>query len=91
MSRVEYGAHVSCDVLHDVWLEKHVHVDGAYDPAQLALDDLEDAGDHDGVAGDIFPAVCGAALDDGLECGEPFVVYICVLVLIGLFFCGDEE
>ena len=48
----EARTYVARDVLEDVGLERHVHVDGADDVAEFSLDDFEDAGHEDGVAFD---------------------------------------
>lgn len=44
------GTYVARDVPEDVWLERHVDVDGADDVAELPFHYFEYAGDEDGVA-----------------------------------------
>lgn len=36
-----HEAHMFGDVVKNVWLERHFHVDGAGDPDQLALSNVE--------------------------------------------------
>ena len=49
-SETELSTHISTQVLENIGLEWHVHIDRAQYPAELRLDDVEYSWDVDGVS-----------------------------------------
>lgn len=79
------GTHIVGDVLQDVGLQRHVHVHGPHDPAQLPLPHVQHAVNllHALAADDEpVPRLGGHGLDGGLDLGQPEEVHVAILLLV---------
>lgn len=80
-------------VLQNVGLQGHVHIDGAGDPTQLALADVENAVDMAGFLAAYDCAVPGFSRD-GVDCGfdrgEAQEVDVGILLLVGTLLWEGE-
>lgn len=85
--------HIFGNILKDVWLQRHVHVDGASDPAELALADVEDSVNMPGLLAANYrtvPGLGGDCIDGGPDGGQAQEVDIRILLLVRAFLGEDE-
>ena len=79
------GAHIFGNILQDAGLQRHVHIDSARHPAQLALADIQHSLNLLCLLAAnfcIFPGCDGGLLNSWLNLGEPQEIYIGKLLLI---------